>query len=81
VGKCSLDLFEASPYKQIAELSVVWQPLFEESSAQSFERIGPTILRAFDEILPRKSRAEKKSAMTYDVLRCAGSLYFEDGEK
>jgi len=79
-AECSFDLFEAWPYKQVVELSVVWQPPFEESSAQSFERLEPTVLRAFDKILPRRFRAKKKPAMTHDVLRFAGSLYFEDGD-
>jgi hypothetical protein len=78
-AECSFDLFEAWPYKQVAELSVVWQPPFDESSAQSFERFEPTVLRAFDKILPRRFRAKKKPAMTHEVLRFAGSLYFEDG--
>jgi hypothetical protein len=79
-AECSFDLFEAWPYEQVVELSVVWQPPFEESSAQSFERLEPTVLCAFDKILPRRFRAKKKPAMTHDVLRFAGSLYFEDGD-
>ena len=78
-AECSFGLFEAWPYKQVAELSVVWQPPFDESSAQSFVRLEQTILRAFDKILPRKFRTKNKPAMTHDVLRFAGELYFEDG--
>ena len=74
----SLDLFEAWPYKQIAELSIAWQPLFEDSSSESFDRIESLVIQAFDKILPRNSRSKKKRAMTYDVLKMAGSLYFED---
>jgi Domain of unknown function (DUF4365) len=79
--ECSFDMFEAFPAEQIAELSVTWQPLLEESSAQSFERLAPTILGAFERVLPRKSRRRRKTlSTTYDVLRYAGSLCFEGDE-
>jgi hypothetical protein len=78
--ECSFDVFEAWPSEQIMELTVAWEPLLEESSAQSFDRIAPTIIGAFDKLLPRKHRRGKRLGMTYDVLRNAGSLYFEGDE-